>query len=118
MITDSLDQRRCNRIEPENTFVLNQRCVFRVLNLSQGGMLLGCSEEHTVPDKMVVDVIDNSGLEIFSLPIETIWSRKNSGIYMESLYKMIVGVKFNVKKNSDQQVKIDQLLRLIKKNVS
>ena len=118
MTTDILDQRSCKRVQPENTFVLNQRCVCRVLNLSQRGMLFGCSEELAVPDKMAIDIIDNSGLEILNLPIEIIWSSKNNDIYVDSLYKMIVGVKFNIKKNSNQQAKIDQLLRLIDKNVS
>ena len=118
MTTDSIDQRRHKRVQPENTFVLNQRCVCRVLNLSQGGMLLGCADELTIPDIMAVDIIDNSGLEIYNLPIETVWSSRNKDINMESLYKMILGIKFNTNKFSDHQVKIVQLLRLIKNDVS
>jgi hypothetical protein len=118
MDPSSSNNRKHKRLHPENTFVINQQCVCRVLNFSQGGLSFGCPSEREVPDIMAIDIIDNSGLKIYNLSVETIWAGENKDTNTESIYKMIVGVKFNKKNSYDQQVKLDQLTRLIKKDGS
>jgi len=118
MDSSSLNHRKYKRLHPENTIVINQQCICRVFDFSQGGLSFGCTSEREVPDIMAIDIIDNSGLKIYNLPVEIIWAGKNKDINTESIYKMIVGVKFNKKNSYDQQVKLDQLTRLIKKDAS
>ncbi len=114
----SWNHRKYKRLHPENTFVINQQCVCRVFDFSQGGLSFGCTSEREVPDIMAIDIIDDSGLKIYSLPVEIIWVGKNKDINTESIYKMTVGVKFNKKNSYDQQVKLNKLTRLMKKDAS
>jgi len=118
MPPSSLNNRKHRRFEPEDTFVINQQCVCRVFDFSQGGLSFRCVSEREVPDTMAIDIIDNSGLKIYNLPVETIWSGRTKTINSESIFKMMVGVKFDDTISSDQQAKLNRLLRLIKQDAS
>ena len=113
-----LNNRKHRRFQPEDTFVINQQCVCRVFDVSQGGLSFRCVSEREVPETMAIDIIDNSGLKIYKVPVETIWTGRNESIDSESIFKMIVGVKFDDNISSDQQAKLNQLVRLIKKDAS
>lgn len=112
------NHRKHKRLQLENTFVINQQCVCRVFDFSNGGLSFGCASEREVPDIMAIDIIDDSGLKIYNLSVETIWAGKNKDVSPESIFKMIVGVKFNKNNSSVQQAKLDELIRLISKDTS
>lgn len=106
--------REHKRLKLENTFVINQKHVCRLFNLSEGGISFGCTSERDVPKYVTVDIIDNYGLQLFDLPVETIWSAKNNDVKTVSMYEMVVGAKFNNTLSSVQRNDLDKLIRFLK----
>ena len=105
-----VEQRQHLRLKPENTFAISQKRVCRVFDLSVGGLSFGCIDENEIPQESTVDIIDNYGLKLFDLPVETVWTAKNTDMNTGSIYKTIMGVKFKSKLSDDQRSSIGKLI--------
>ena len=64
MFTDFTDNRSSPRHKLINTFVVNQQGVCRVFDLSSGGVSFGYSSKKGIPERLVVDIIDDKGLHL------------------------------------------------------
>ena len=109
-----VEQRQHPRLKPENTFVISQKRVCRVFDLSAGGLSFGCTDENEMPQESSVDIIDNYGLKLFDLPIETVWTSKNTG----SIYKTIMGFKFRSDLSHDHRSSIGELINKLSSGIS
>ena len=87
--------RRFKRHRLENTFVVNQEGICQVLDLSPTGISFGCTNERKFPETLTVDVINNSGIHIWDLPIKPIWVEKNNADSFSSIFVSRLGGKFD-----------------------
>ena len=89
------ESRRYQRHKLEDTFVINQEGICQVHDLSPTGISFGCTNERKFQETLTVDVINNSGLRIWDLPIKPIWVEKNNADSFSSLFVSRLGAKFD-----------------------
>ena len=112
MMPMTCEQRQHLRLKAENTFAINQKRVCRVFDLSVGGISFGCTSDHDINEKTIVDIIDNYDLQLFDIPIETVWLAKNNDMNTKTIYKNIIGAKFKTDLSDDQRSVLGRLLAL------
>lgn len=103
------NHRKHERHKLENTFVVNQKGVCRVFDLSAGGVSFGCTSEREIPESLTIDIIDDSGAQLFDMPVETVWAAPNKEMNTASIYEVIVGARFRDDLTPEQQFVLDQL---------
>ncbi len=111
MFSEFTDSRCHHRHKLENTFVVNPQGVYRVFDLSSGGVSFGCSSERDIPERLVIDLVDDKGLHLIDLPIDKVRVAKNEDFNTTSIYATVVGAKFNDDLSSDQRLILNQLLK-------
>ena len=89
------ESRRYQRNKLDDTFVINQEGICQVLDLSQTGISFGCTNERKFPETLTVDIVNNTGIHIWDLPIKAIWANKNNAKPSSSLYVLRLGAKFD-----------------------
>lgn len=114
----TIEQRQHPRFKPENTFIISQKRVCRVFDLSIGGLSFGCIDESEIPQQSKVDIIDTYGLKLFDLPIETVWTAKNTDMNTGSIYNIIMGVKFKSNLSDDHRSSIGKLMSKLNSGTS
>ena len=112
MMPMTCEQRQHLRLKAENTFAINQKRVCRVFDLSVGGVSFGCTSDHDITEKTIVDIIDNYDLQLFDIPIETVWIAKNNDMNTNTIYKTMIGAKFKTDLSDDQRSVLGRLLSL------
>lgn len=113
-----VEQRQHPRLKPENTFVISQKRVCRVFDISAGGLSFGCIDENEIPQESKVDIIDNYGSKLFDLPIETVWTARNTDLNTESIYKIIMGIKFRSNLSHSHRSTISELMNKLSSGIS
>ena len=116
MMPMTCEQRQHLRLKAENTFAINQKRVCRVFDLSVGGISFGYTSDHNITEKTIVDIIDNYDLELFDIPIETVWLAKNNDMNTKAIYKTMIGAKFKTDLSDDQRSALGRLLAVIHKD--
>ena len=106
------EARRFRRHKLENTFIINQEGVCQVFDLSVGGISFGCSKYLKFTGICNVDIVNNSGVHIWDLPIKKIWAEKNNTHSSSSIYTVRVGAQFNENLSPEQLYGLNQLLEL------
>lgn len=106
--------RQHHRHKLSNTFVINEKGVCRVFDLSSGGFSFGCTSGRKIPETLTVDIVDNRGLHLLDLSVKTIWAAKNKDMDTSSIYEIIVGAKFNNELSSEQQSALEGLVMILK----
>ena len=114
MVSKHLKSRQHYRHKLNDTFVVNQKGVCRVFDLSSGGFSFGCTSRREIPETLTVDIVDNKGLHLLDLSVKTIWSAKNNDLKTASIYELIVGAKFNNDLSSEQQSAIEHIVTILK----
>ena len=114
MTTKQLKNRQHHRHKLSNTFVINEKGVCRVFDLSTGGFSFGCTSRREIPETLTVDIVDNQGLHLLDLSVKTIWAARNEDLNTSSIYEIIVGAKFNNDLSSEQQSALEGLVMILK----
>jgi hypothetical protein len=90
----NIESRRCQRHKLEDTFVVNQEGICQVFDISPTGISFRCTNERNFPESLTVDVVNNSGMHVWDLPIKPIWVEKINADSFSSLYVSRLGAKF------------------------
>jgi len=98
----------------ENTFVINQEGVCQVLDLSSEGVLIGCLSERKFPEIWTVDLVNNTGVHIWDLPIRIIWAEKNDINPTSSIHAVKIGARFDENLTLEHLSALNQLLEFIR----
>lgn len=114
MTSKQLKNRQHHRHKLNNTFVINEKGVCRVFDLSPGGFSFGCTSRREIPETLTVDIVDNQGLHLLDLSVKTIWAARNRDLNTSSIYEIIVGAKFNNDLSSEQQSALEGLVMILK----
>ena len=109
--------RKYRRHKLENTFIINQDCVCQVLNLSIGGISFGCTADQIFTGTWIVDIVNNSGVRIWDLPIKIIWTDKNNTHSSSSIHTVKMGAKFNANLSPEQLYALSQLLERLREDI-
>ena len=110
MVPNTADSRKHSRHNLNNTLVVDHQGTCRVFNLSSGGVSFGCTGYSAIPDRLVVDIVDDKGLHLLDLPIDRIWDAKNRDVGTAAIYETIVGAKFSDDLSPGQRSALNQLL--------
>ena len=86
--------REHNRHKITDTFVVNREGVCQVFDLSSGGFSFGCINERELPEKWTVDIINDKGVRLWDLPVETVWAKKYNTSPKTSIHTIKVGARF------------------------
>jgi hypothetical protein len=100
----------------ENTFVVNQEGVCQVLDFSSEGVLIGCINERKFPAIWTVDIVNNTGVHIWDLPIKTIWAEKNDNNRTSSIHAVKIGARFHENLTPEHLSALSQLLEFIRED--
>ncbi len=111
------ESRRHHRHKLEDTFVINQGGICQVLDLSPTGISFGCTNERKFPETLTVDVVNNTGMHIWDLPIKPIWVEKNNADSFSSLYVSRLGAKFDENLTSEHLSAITSMLNYSEKDL-
>ena len=103
-----LKDRQHQRQKGNGTLILINECVCQILDLSRGGISFGCKRENNFPESWTADILDDSGVHIFDLPIKTVWTEKQ--VSPSSIHTVKVGAKFAKNLDNDQQSALERLL--------
>lgn len=106
--------KKFRRHKLENTFVVNQEGVCQVLDLSSEGVSFGCTGERKFPETWTVDIINNSGIHIWDLPIKTIWAEKKDTHRSSSIHAVRMGAKFHENLTPEHISALSQLLDFLR----
>ena len=104
------DPRKFHRHKLENTFVINQEGICQVLDISLGGVSFGCTSEQKIPESLNIDVVNNSGIHVWNLPIKVIWAEKITTELFSSLYVSRYGASFDDDLTSEHLSAITEIL--------
>ena len=107
------ESRRFKRHKLKNTFVVGQEGICQVLDLSADGVSFGCTKLPKFSAISTVDIIDNSGIQIWDLPIETIWAEKNDAYPSSSIHAVKMGARFHENITSEHLLALTQLLEFL-----
>ena len=110
------ESRRFHRHKLENTFVVNQEGVCQVLDLSVEGVSFGCTRVRKFSEILTVDIIDNSGIQIWDLPIETIWAEKNDAYPSSSIHAVKMGARFHKDLTHEQISALSHLMAFLRED--
>ena len=89
------ESRRYQRQKVEDTFVVNQEGICQVFDISTTGISFRCTNERQFPETLTVDVVNNSGMHVWDLPIKANWVKKNNADPISTLYVLRLGAKFD-----------------------
>ena len=106
--------RKYLRHKPKDTFVINKDGVCQVLDLSSKGVSFGCTKERTFPETWTVDIVNNTGIHIWDLPIKTVWAEKNNTYPSSSIHPVKMGAKFDEKLTSEHLSALTELLEFLR----
>ena len=112
------EARRNPRRKLDNTFIINQEGVCQVLDLSAEGLSFRCTENRKFPETLTIDVVNNSGVHIWDLPIKIIWVEKINTHSFASIHTVKIGAKFRDNLSPENLHALNQLLGLIRKDSS
>jgi len=110
------ESRKYRRHKLENTFVINQEGVCQVLDLSSKGVLIGCLSERKFPEIWTVDIVNNTGVHNWDLPIRTIWAEKNDFNPASSIHAVKIGARFRKNLTPEHLSALNQLLECIRED--
>ncbi len=110
MEPNTVDQRKHSRYKLIKTLVVIQHEGVRVFDLSSGGVSFGCPSDKDIPERLVVDIVDDKGLHLLDFPVYIVWIAKNQDPDTVAAYDRIVGAKFNHDLSPDQLSTLNQLL--------
>ncbi len=90
-----------------------------MLDLSPGGVSFGCIKDRSIPEIWTLDIIDNTGVHLLDIPVETVWAGKNKNLKKSSIYETVVGAKFDCSKLSpEQKSALNHLLEFLRESNS
>ena len=112
------EARKNRRHKLENTFIINQEGVCQVLDLSTEGLSFRCTENRKFPETLTIDIVNNSGVHIWDLPIKIIWSEKINTHSFSSIHTVKIGAKFLDTLSPENLSALNQLLGLTRKDSS
>lgn len=81
-----------------------------MFDLSPGGISFGCTRERNIPETLIVDIVDDSGLHLIDLIVKTVWAAKNTDLSTSSIYEIVVGAEFPNDLSADQRVVLERYL--------
>ncbi len=110
------DPRKHSRQDLNRTLVLDDQGTCRVFNLSLSGVSFGCAGYRDIPERLIIDIVDDKGLHLLDLPIHRVWSAKNPDASTAGIYDTIVGAKFRGDLSPHQQSALNQLLEFFQGN--
>lgn len=113
---NTADPREHRRQNLSNTLVVDHQGTCRVFNLSSSGVAFGCTGYRAIPERLIIDIVDDKGLHLLDLPINRVWAAKNQDISTAAIYETVVGAKFSDDLSPDQQSALNQLLEFFNKN--
>ena len=116
MNSKNQESRRFQRYELENTFVVNQESICQVLDLSAEGVSFGCTKLRKFSETLYVDIINNTEIQIWNLPIETIWAEKNDAYPASSIHAVKMGARFHKNLTDEQISALSQLMAFLKED--
>jgi hypothetical protein len=116
MAPNTSDPRKHYRQDLNRTLVLDDQGTCRVFNLSLSGVSFGCAGYRAIPERLIIDIVDDKGLHLLDLPIHRIWSAKNQDVSTAAIYDTIVGAKFTAELSPNQQSALNQLLEFFHGN--
>ena len=112
------ETRKYRRHKLENTFIINQEGVCQVLDLSVEGLSFRCTKDRIFPETLTIDIVNNSGVHIWDLPIKTIWAEKINTHSFSSIHTVKMGAKFHDNLSPEHLYALNQLLGLLRKDSS
>lgn len=116
MVPDTSDPRKHCRLNLNRTLVLDDQGTCRVFNLSLSGVSFGCAGYRDIPERLIIDIVDDKGLHLLDLPIHRVWSAKNQDASTAAIYDTIVGARFTAELSPNQQFALNQLLEFFHGN--
>lgn len=115
MFADSVESRRYPRHKLTNAFIVNQKGVCRIFDLSTGGISFGCTSKRVIPETITIDIVDNHGLHLYDLSIKSVWKAENKDMNTSSIYDVIIGAEFHNQLSSEQQMAIKGIIDSVPK---
>ena len=116
MVPKTADPRKHSRLNLNRTLVLDDQGTCRVFNLSLSGVSFGCAGYRDIPDRLIIDIVDNKGLHLLDLPIHRVWSAKNQDFSTSAIYDTVVGAEFSADLSPNQHSALNQLLDFFNEN--
>lgn len=107
------ESRKYRRHKLDDTFIINREGVCQVLDLSSEGVSFGCTKERKFPETWTIDIVNNSGVHIWDLPIKTIWTEKNDAYPSSSIHAVKMGARFHETITSEHLSALTQLLEFL-----
>ena len=111
------ESRRYLRHKLEDTFVVNQEGICQVIDISPTGISFRCTNVRNFPETLTVDVVNNSGLHVWDLPIKAIWVEKNNADPISSIYALRLGAKFDEDLTPEHLLAITNILSYSEKDL-
>ena len=107
------ETRKYRRHKLANTFVVNQESICQVLDVSTEGVSFGCTKLRNFSETLTVDIINNSGIHIWDLPLETVWAEKNDAYPTFSIHAVKMGARFHKDLSNEQISSLNQLMEYL-----
>ncbi len=114
-----LEQRRHKRYRtPETAFLVNDNAVFRLLDISSGGLCFRCLEKDAFPDNWSASIfIGPLAIHIQDLDMRVIWQKPDHKPSFMAMPTKEVGVEFrklsqSVKKEMEELLLQDLLIEV------
>ena len=110
MVSNYRESRKHLRRKVTDTFVVNRENICQIFNLSSGGVSFGCTVSSKIPQTLTVDIVDNTGVHLFDIPLKKVWLNTSKQMETSSMYEVVLGAKFGRKLSHEEQVAIDKIL--------
>ena len=89
-----------------------------IFDLSSGGFSFGCINERELPGKWTVDIINDKGVHLWDLPVETVWTKKHNTSSKTSIHSVKVGARFLEDMSTVNKSALKELLEFLRDNKS